>query len=270
VPLTLPTGTIASISGLAVTNVFGERTWLQPDGRGSDADWQRWNMFTLSLAGEDDRAADRSLVLTPTNAKIQEGAAIEEVNLIRDEVANMVWGVETKVPLPDGTSVAGREAALEMANHFRQIVAREGGGAPSPLDAGTVAGIRYQLVTGVPEHWIPFIPVHVPGDRREIQLQRAAMPRIIEGDTQPAQKVRPRTRLLRPGLDQAIPDPYFVFEEEVPRSGIRVSQSYRRTRWYNGRVFNWLGAGKQTARGERSSNLAFDQIIPTEKKKDEP
>jgi hypothetical protein len=84
------------------------------------------------------------------------------------------------------------------------------------------------------------------------------MPRLIEGDTQPIQKVKPRTELLRHGLDRG--QPYFVHEEEVPRAGICVTFSYQRTRWADGRVYNWLGVRKQTGRGERSSGLAFDRI----------
>jgi hypothetical protein len=59
--------------------------------------------------------------------------------------------------------------------------------------------------------------VHVDGDNREIQLQRSALPRIIEGDTDPPVKVQPRTMLLRQGLDEVPPQPYFLHEGEVPR-----------------------------------------------------
>jgi hypothetical protein len=41
-----------------------------------------------------------------------------------------------------------------------------------------------------------------------------------------------------------------------------VSQSFQRTRWYDGRVFTWLGVRKETGRGESSSGLRFDQILP--------
>ncbi|MHC4741494.1 MAG: hypothetical protein ACYS8Z_06270 [Planctomycetota bacterium] len=114
----------------------------------------------------------------------------------------------------------------------------------------------------MPEQWIPFIPVHVDGSNRETQLQRAAMPRILEND--PAdflKKIEPRTSLLREGLDRDSARHYFLHEEEVPRAGIRVSQSFQRTRWHDGRVFVWLGIRKQHGRGEGSSGLPFDQIV---------
>jgi hypothetical protein len=114
----------------------------------------------------------------------------------------------------------------------------------------------------VPEHFIPFVPVHVPGSVREVQLQRSRMLRIVEGDPLPPEKIPPRTTLMREGLDETPKKPYFVHEEEVPRAGIRVTQSFRRTRWMNGEVYVWLGVQKQTGRGERSSGLAFDTIVP--------
>ena len=42
-----------------------------------------------------------------------------------------------------------------------------------------MAPVRYQVMNSVPENWIPFIPVHVPNNNREIQLQRVAMPRVL-------------------------------------------------------------------------------------------
>jgi hypothetical protein len=116
------------------------------------------------------------------------------------------------------------------------------------------------VITTVPEEWIPFPPVHVAGSSREIQLQRAALPRIIDGGPNPPAKVQPRTELLRVGLDAG--QPYVVHEEEVPRPGARVLQAYERTRWTDGRVHVWLRVRRETGRGEGSSGLAFDQIPP--------
>ena len=118
------------------------------------------------------------------------------------------------------------------------------------------------MMTEVPENWIPFIPVHIENSTREIQLRRAAMPRIVEGDPVPPVKIRPRTDLMRHGLDEVDPRGYDIHEEEVPRAGVRVTQSFQRTRWYDGRVFVWFGVRKETGRGERSSSLRFDQILP--------
>jgi hypothetical protein len=115
-------------------------------------------------------------------------------------------------------------------------------------------------MTSVPENWIPFIGVRAKGSDREIELQRGAMLRQVDGDPLPAARVRPRTTLLRVGLDQPSPAAFRLAEEEVPRAGVRVRLAFRRARGTDGRVAVWLAAAKRVGRGEGSSGLAFDQI----------
>ena len=112
----------------------------------------------------------------------------------------------------------------------------------------------------MPENWIPFVPVHVRGSDREIQLQRAALPRIIEGDPAPPVRVRPRTALLREGSTRRRPSRTSSTRRRC-RAPARVTLGYQRTRWRDGRVFVWLGARKATGRGEGSSGLAFDRLV---------
>jgi hypothetical protein len=256
-PCTLDAGSVATVRGMAVTNVFGERTWIEPAGSGPDDAWQRWSMFTLSIRGHDDAPADRSLLLLPTVPKTLEGDPVEEVMLVHDEMANMAWAVETTVPLPDGVSRAGAETALETRAFFERVR----GGTPPARPFETGAKIRYEAMTDVPEQWIPLVPVHVPGSDRAIQLQRAALPRFIDGDPAAPALVRPHTSLMRVGLDEPVATPYYVYEEEVPRSGSRVRQSWQRTRWRDGSVVLWLGARKGIGRPTASSGLAFDQAV---------
>jgi len=257
VPFTVPAGSVANIRGMAVTNVFGERIWIEGAGRGDDDDWQRWAMFLLSIKGQGHEPADLSLLIPPAAQKILEGKPLEEILFARDEMANMVWGIEATIPLPSGEPKRGREAAAETRGFFEK---RRVGPPSTPVPPAEGAKIRYKVMTSVPENWIPMISVHVDDDDRETQLQRAAMLRIVEGDSsQPP--VEPRTSLLREGLDEPTPVKYLIHEEEVPRAGIRVTQSFQRTRWRDGRAWVWLGVRKQTGRGEGSSGLAFDQII---------
>src|SRR5262249_9022592 len=104
----------------------------------------------------------------------------------------------------------------------------------------------------------PFIPVRIAGSDREIQLQRAAMPRAIAG--LPIVPVPPRGAILTPRpVDEA---PYFVHEEEVPRAGATVTRAFQRARGTDGTTYGWLGRRKTTGRGEGSSGLAFDWIEP--------
>ena len=251
-PYTVPIGSALNIKGLAVTNTFGERFWIEPAGRGSDEAWQRWAMFALNIKGTTDEPADLTLLVLPTVPKIQESSALEEVAFIRDEMANMVWGIETVVPMAHGWSREGNIAAAELDAFLRAAL-------PPPPPFEPKAAFRYNIMTTVPENWIPFVPEHVPNSNRQIQLRRAAMPRYPYDLTPNFERVRPRTTLLREGLDAN--KPYHIHEEEVPRAGMRVAELYQRTRWKNGKVFVWLGVKKNTGRGEGHSGLAFDQIV---------
>jgi hypothetical protein len=257
IPCTLPSGVLAQVKGLTVKNVFGERLWIEAADQGTDNAWGRWSMFTINIrnAPEGSSSADSTLVLLPIVGAAQTGSPQEEVFLVRDEVADMAWGIERSVPLASGTSRPGSEVAKQTFDYLQSLIPT---GAEPPALA---APVRYQAMNSVPENWIPFIPVHIPNNNREIQLQRAAMPRILIGDPTPAQKVQPLTSLLRQGLDLTPAKTYFVHEEEVPRAGTRIMQYYSRSRWMQGQVYTWLRVQKQTGRGEASSGIGFDRLV---------
>jgi hypothetical protein len=170
-----------------------------------------------------------------------------------------VWGLERTIPSGAGGGMPGGLSAGQTAAYFRRL-----GDQVPPVDPGEprVADVRYEAMTSVPEHWIPFVPVHVEGSNRQIQLQRAALPRIVSGlVTVP---VEPRSALLREGRDVAPGDPvqpYFLHEEEVGRAGTVVARSFQRTRAVGGRAVVWVGTARTVGRGEGSSGLAFDRLV---------
>lgn len=330
VPFTIPAGTISTIEGLAVTNNFGERFWIEPAGKNSGNNINDWKMFTLDNKVFTKTQQNTGLLLAPAAMKVQEGNPIEDVRMIRDEMANMVWGIEAIVPSITGEGKGGKEYGQEVLSYHKKLVEDKlrllkeaslllndinglTGPLPVPLTQAKTtleniitamaaddpdiddgkkniadakekmkaeelnvdhtidiivaeipykANISYLAMTSVPEHWIPFVPVHIKeDDNREIQLQRASMLRIIDGDSVRPVKIKPVTSLMREGLEQEPKLPYYIREEEVPRAGAQVIEAFQRTRWTNGEVFVWLGNQKKTGRGEASSGLAFDQII---------
>jgi hypothetical protein len=89
------------------------------------------------------------------------------------------------------------------------------------------------------------------------------MLRLISSDTE-EQYVEPRGAILRSGLDEDQPQPYFMHEEEVSKAGIEVTRTYQRVRWWDGQIYIWLGRRKKTGRGQGSSGLEFDRIVPIE------
>lgn len=251
IPCRVPAGTLLRVEGLAVTTNFGERFWITPAGGGTEDNWHRWSMYTLASPGAEVASTD--LLIPPISTRILDGAPLEEVELARDEVANMVWAVERTIPSITGAGRPGKDEARETRSYHERLIADTD---PPPPDYA--AAIWYLAMTTVPEHWIPFVPVHVPGSVREIQLQRGRIPRAIEGGPQPPPTVPPRTTLVRTGLDAD--ESYFVHEEEVPRSGALLTRAFRRTRWIDGGAPVWIGHRKQTGRGGRGSGLAFDSI----------
>jgi hypothetical protein len=251
VPYNLEVGSLADIKGIIVSDVFGVQTLIRPAGQGQRMDWQKWSMYNLARGDQ----VDNRLFLPPSVAKVYESAPIERVALARDEVANLVWGVEETIPGIAGSGVNGFEAGKVLSSYF---VANEPDREVTRVPNS--ARIQYVLGSTVPENWIPFIATHQPGSNRQIRLQRGSMPRLTNVIRNSV--ITPRGEILRVGLDKK--QPYFVHEEEVPRAGVIITRKYQRARGPNGEVFTWIGRRKETGRGEGASGLVFDQVVPLE------
>ncbi len=228
-PHVMAVNTVCDICGIVVDDTFGRHTYVRPAGRARESEWQRFAMFHLTE--RSTRNAANRFYLVPTVGKTLESPAIERVNFIRDEMANMAWAVEKILPSQLGIGISGDRPAPALAT--------------PPATATDDVKIQYVLGTRPPPNWIPFVPVHVERSANEIRLQRA---RMAGGEP-------PRGRLLREPRS-----PYFVEEEEVPRAGIYVERSWQRVRWLHGKTLIWIGRRKTAGRGEGSSELVFDRI----------
>jgi hypothetical protein len=238
VPIGQEVGTLARLDQLLVRDVFGDWTLV---GR-ADADGgtgrARWTIFCHNAG---DGLADWFLLPPGALRTTLDGPDVEEVRFVRDEQANMVWGLEATTESATGRPWPGRERAAEMPDE-----------APPPPP--TTAPLRYRLQTTVPVNWIPFLPVQIDASRRAVALERAAMRRLLEGSLR---DVLPAGRVLRPtGL--ADPDIYRLHEEEVPRSGTRVLRADRRTRWTDGSTHLWTSRRRRAGLGEAASGLRYD------------
>ncbi len=257
IPYEVPVGSLSEIKEIIVTDVFGQKTKIEAASTEANNDWQGWGLFYLKNKGitQDE---DLRLFIPPVLSDSLESEPVEQVLFLRDELANQVWAVEQSVPDGFGNGVSGHEQALNIQTYLENLLGTNS--LLNPLEND--ATIRYQIATSVLENWIPFIPVKKSGiGDREIQLQRAAMPRIV--GNQAYGRVRPRTSLLRFGLDGNNPPsaPYYIHEEEVPRSGVQLTQSWQRCRWHNGEIITWLGRKKKIGKGEGSNGLIFDQVV---------
>jgi hypothetical protein len=235
-PLPLPVGTLCQIDALVVHDVFGGAT-LVPRADTLDRP-QRWSMFsTTSPSG----TAPFFILPPGAGPGVQPGHAIEEVRFIRDEMANMVWAIEQLLEGALGQALPGQERA--------QAAAAIAAGTPVPAQS---AALRYLLETLVPENWIPFLPVAIDPALGDVALERAAVIRARPDGSLFA--VPPRGRILQPpGIA-----PYRVREEEVTRSGTRISRVPMRTRWIDGSTHTWIARRRNVGAGEGWSGLRYD------------
>jgi hypothetical protein len=254
VPLELPVGSLFSVTSFTVRDTFGVDTSI---GASRNTDGTIWRMFSLTSAPDAPSYLRDVFFLAPTLPSKLQGDPIEEVALFRDEMANMVWGVERRVPGASGESYSRYEESTQIAAQQRLA-------SPDGDDLIT-ADIIYRLATPVPENWIPFVPVpaqpNQPASQFQIQLERRAMLRTLFDGTQ--QLIHPKGLLLRsdPNQDVAREPALRIEEEEVPRDGVIVQRVMQHGRWTNGRAYLWLGRNKKVGRGEGSSGLRFDAVL---------
>jgi hypothetical protein len=231
-PYQLQMNTYCEIKGLMVTDIFGQNILIEPTFKDPELNWHEFALFRHTEIQNKTSPRNR-FYLSPSALKIQEGDNLEKVNFMRDEMANMVWGIENTVPSQAG---GGRLLKLNSSRFDQNFV-----------PVSDEAKIRYLLGSTVPDNWIPFVPVHKIDSDQEIRLQRAKIPNAPT----------PESKLLTE--QQPV---HFIEEEEVPRAGVIVKRNFKRTRWLGGKTKLWVGRSKTTGRGEGWSGLMFDQILP--------
>lgn len=223
-PCDVDLGTVVAVTSLVVTDTFGRATLVAP------AAPPGWSMFRLT------GAPPGVLVLPAVTGAGIEGAPVEEVLLARDEAANLAWAIERTITGPAGERVNRHEV---WRDRVAALVPAEPPGLPE--DA-----VSYQLANDPPDHWTPLVPRS--DGLRSIRLERGE---VVHGD---GTVYPPLGRLLEPG------QPLALFEEELPRSGLRVIRSWQLARQSDGRTATWLGRRSRPGRGESRSGLAFDRL----------
>ena len=236
VPVKLPIGSFLQVKQLGVVDSFGKKTVIPYMGNSLQNTWDEWQFFALNNATADKLPG---LLLPPAVGVVQHSKPLEEVVLIRDEVANLIWGIETIVPGALGNGIPGREVGTQEQKRSN----------------GTV--LTYQAQTAVPKNWIPFIAVKHPTIASRVIARRGSM--LDENN----ERIRPFTALLRKGIDNnnKQTSSYDIDENEVGREGATIRKAYQRTRWTNGEVYVWLSIQKTAGKGEGNSALKFDQLI---------
>ncbi len=233
IPYDVPVGCLARIDALVVRDVFGGDTVVdRADQRPAGA---RWSQFSISAEGTAAGIADYLLVPPSVAGLTQTSLPREEVLFLRDELANMAWGIELTVEGAAGTPRAGHERSLALA-------------APPAVEPPMPT---YQIQTDVPAHWIPFLPVTLDAAAGRYALERAGMPNPAGPGL-----IRPAGRVLEPSALAG--QPYQLHEEEVTRLGTRVIRVVCRARWSDGSTHLWISRQRTAGAGEASSGLLFD------------
>jgi hypothetical protein len=240
VPVEQAASSLARIGSLVVESTFGERFSVPHTGELDGPDTP-WRLFGLTVDGAAAGLHD-VFVLPAALPGALESEPLEEVMLLRDELANIAWAVEQRVQAPDG-SVVDRFAAYQ-AEQRRRL-----GPVPAPPAAAGVP--RYRLGSTVPDFWIPLVPEDDAAAPGRLRLRLGAMPRVDAAALGPP--IEPAGQLLAtPALA--------LYEEEVPREGARVTRSYRSARSADGATHVWVSRAKRPGRGEGSSGLRFDTL----------
>jgi hypothetical protein len=227
VPVDVLLGSYVTVDGVTVTTTFGEQ--VEVPAVDDAARPGRFRMFGTGVAGSDDTVP--GLLFPPTAPASLDGAAVEEVLFVRDELANLAWAVERRVEGPSG--LVRNRSDEPRPQPF----------TPS-IDPG--ADMDYQLQNEVPDWWIPMVSIST--GYGTVALRKGAM--VKDGAP-----VLPLGSLLRPG------EPLTLQDEEVPREGVRVRRVPTLARRADGTYVRWVTRRVTVGRGEGGSGLAFDSAV---------
>ncbi len=236
IPIDLDVGTLTKTRSLVITDTFGVQTLVSPVNDPSKPA-TGWSLFELSGIQRKDtpplRPRSNLLFLAPALLKTIDSRPLEEVLFMRDEMANIAWAVEHIV-----------QGAIE--NRLQPGAVPD---APQTALTPPSAVPQYRLATEVPINWTPLLPQRV-ADPPSLRLVRAAM-LAADGSSVPR---RAQGELLNAAAELKL------FNEEIPREGVKVTRQFERTRWIGGSTLLWVGLRKQVGKGEGSSALRFDGV----------
>lgn len=266
-PLETETGTVLDVRSIEVFNTFNEVETINISAEDLDHNdpkvgpTDRWCLFGSSRPdayGVRDFSSNKGLLFPPTVVRCEESAPVEEVQFLRDEMANMLWGVETKINDGCGGFMDGQTLSDAV---FREVdKQRKDDKNAKEVDA------KYSLLiqNRVPLNWIPFIPEQLENGR-DIVFRRGRMPIYYktpdDKDNDGYKSVRPSTNLLAVERNGKTVKPFYINEEEVGGYGIKVTKTAQRTRWFMGESFNWIGNRKIISEYQANSGLMFDELI---------
>lgn len=227
VPVPVTPGAVYTIKQLQITDSFGRPETIEPADTGPDGG-PRWSMFRPALAS--GAAPAPALIVLPAATPVLADRPIEDLRLIRDEGANLAWGIERTIegPLGEPIDLADRDL-------------RDRPAAPPPS-----AELVYRVRTDVPPTYLPIVPRETA--RGSIEL--------VRGRLAGAAVANPRGRML--AEITTLP------ETVLPRAGLRLLRRWRYARWSDGSIHVFCAREVELGAAAPASELAFDVIKPRE------
>jgi hypothetical protein len=238
-PMTLPVGSVTRVDSLVITDTFGVRSLLRPIGDPAlptpyFSMWQNAD----ALAPGSPAVMSNHFFLAPTLGRTLDSTPTEEIQFLRDEMANVAWAIERCVESPIERATPRYEAEdAALAEPGADVT-------PSVLP-------RYLLSSTVPPNWIPLMPVQPTSSSPKRSLLRRG--KVLQPDGSGV------VHQARGELLNAMPN-LLIYDEEVPREGVRITRQRRATRWTDGSTWVWTSLRNQVGAGEGSSALQFDQL----------
>lgn len=239
IPFQMHIGTLCQIESLRIHDVFGDFQDI-PTAVSTVRDragvTHRWAMYATSTG---DDVAPFFFLPPSAGATRLDGPVLEEVQFLRDEMANMGWVVEHTVPTQIGDPLEHRNREIPRA---------------TPSAGSSTSTLAWTLQSKTPPCWYPLLPVRAEAGSYEIVLRLGREALVL--DTDPA-RIRPVGRILHAEVGGSGAQ---WREEEIPRDGVRIVRRAVRTRWLDGSTHVWTMRARQAGSGEGSSGLRFDQI----------
>ncbi|MBN2385578.1 MAG: hypothetical protein JXB85_01060 [Anaerolineales bacterium] len=237
------------------------------------------------------------LFIPPVAGFREESKPLEEIHVLRDEGANMVWAIEKTILDQMGAPCDGFDAQRERIERRNAVeiralrgeiddirrqmdtealsdevraeleeqislklakIERLERGPYAPEKPANDATLRYRFATTVPENWFPFTPVRVSKDfGQPPPVVRLQRAQMLRNTEDEEPTSIPALSRL---LDDAADPLLWIEEHAIGRDGLRLQLTNQRLRWIRGKTFVWLGRKVLIGKGEGSSGLRFDIV----------
>ncbi len=249
-PLEQQTGCLRRIKNLTAIDSFDIGTEIQPMFRQWSTNPDSFQLFNLAATEKSTVRIGGDVLFLPevANEPLQ-GAICEEVDFMRDELANFTWAIENYVTDSNGQGrYRAEEAIPDAVPESDDDLADSLKGAP-----------HYKLKSRLSARHVPYMPIRINPDS------------LADGDTylRRARSVETASLAKPQYQSQVVRESWRLDEDAIPRTGITVQRLKRFARGSQGEEYFWSARRRRIGVVERSLQLQFDYLEPVSNQSDE-